>query len=182
MFTTNNLIKFGASACAALLILLFANWGASAIYQVAEDTGHGEHGEEDHGPARGFVIAAMDAEDHGDEEVVEVSFDEVYATADAAKGEGEFRACKACHKLEDGANSTGPHLWGLIDRPIASVDGFGYSDALLALQGENWTPQHLNDWIHDPKGYAPGNKMTYKGMKDIEDRANLIAYLATIGG
>lgn len=180
MFNTNNLIKLGASAAAALLILLFANWAASAMYTVGEDFAHGE---DEHEPTRGFVIAAMDAEaGASDEPVVEVSFDEVYATADAAKGEGEFKACKACHKLEAGANSTGPTLFGVVDRPIASVADFGYSDALLALSGEAWTPQHLNDWIHDPKAYAPGNKMTYKGMKDIEDRANLIAYLATIGG
>ena len=180
MFNTTNLIKLGASAAGALLILLFANWAASAMYTVGETAAHGA---EEHEPTRGFVIAAMDTADHGtDEAAVEVSFEEVYAAADAAKGEGEFKACKACHKLEAGANSTGPTLFGVVDRPIASVADFGYSDALLALSGESWTPEHLNDWIHDPKAYAPGNKMTYKGMKKIEDRANLIAYLATIGG
>lgn len=180
MFTTTNLIKFGAAAAGALLIFLFANWAASAIYQVAEETGHGEHGEgEVH---RGFVIAAMEEETATEEAVVEVSFEEVYAAADPAKGEKAFKACKSCHKLEEGANSTGPYLYGVVGRPIASVEGFGYSDALRALQGENWTPDHLNAWITNPKEYAPGNKMTYKGMKKIEDRANLIAYLATIGG
>ncbi len=185
MFNTNNLIKFGASAAAALLILLFANWAASSMYQVAEDAGHGAHGDEDHAEVkRGYVIAAMEDDDHGgeDEAVVEVSFAEVFAAADAAKGEKEFKACKACHKLEDGANSTGPHLYGSVDRAIASVDGFGYSDALVALQGGTWSPEELQLYIENPKDYAPGNKMTYKGMKDIEDRANLIAYLATIGG
>ncbi|HCQ65164.1 MAG TPA: cytochrome c family protein [Rhodobacteraceae bacterium] len=184
MFNTNNLMKFGASAIAALLILLFANWAASSMYKVADDAGHGEHGDEEHETPRGYVIAAMDAEDHGDEpeDVVEVSFEEVYAAADAAAGEKEFKACKACHKLEDGANSTGPYLWGLVDRPMAAVADFGYSDALTALQGGSWTPDEIQKYIENPKDYAPGNKMTYKGMKDIEDRANLIAYLATIGG
>ncbi|MCB1328547.1 MAG: cytochrome c family protein [Maritimibacter sp.] len=180
MFNTTNLIKLGASAAAALLILLFANWAASAMYTVGEDFAHGE---DEHEPTRGFVIAAMDTEAAASEEpVVEVDFGEVYAAADAAAGEGEFKACKSCHKLEEGANGTGPSLYGVVGRPIASVADFGYSDALLALSGESWTPEHLNDWIHDPKAYAPGNKMTYKGMKKIEDRANLIAYLATIGG
>ncbi len=181
MFNTTNLIKFGASAAAALLILLFANWAASAMYQVAADEGHGD---EDHAPARGYVIAALEEEDHGGEEevVVEVNFDEVYAAADAGKGEGEFKACKSCHKLEDGANSTGPSLFGVVGRPIASVGDFGYSDALLGLAGSAWTPEELQAYIQNPKDYAPGNKMNYKGMKDVEDRANLIAYLATIGG
>jgi len=185
MFNTNNLMKFGASAIAALLMLLLANWAASSIYQVAGDAGHGEQGEEDHGPTRGFVIATAEEEHEAggeEEEVVEVSFEEVYAAADAAKGEKEFKACKACHKLEDGANSTGPHLFGAVDRARAEVADFKYSDALLALQGSSWTPDELQLYIQNPKDYAPGNKMTYKGMKDIEDRANLIAYLATIGG
>ncbi|MEZ5723029.1 MAG: cytochrome c family protein [Paracoccaceae bacterium] len=180
MFNTTNLIKLGASAAGALLILLFANWAASAMYTVGETAAHGA---EEHEPTRGFVIAAMDTADHGtDEAAVEVSFEEVYATADAAKGEGEFKACKACHKLEDGANSTGPSLYGVVDRAIATEPGFGYSDAMLAHQGDSWTPDHLNAWLTDPKGFAPGNKMTFKGIKDIQDRANLIAYLATIGG
>ncbi len=179
---TTNLIKFGASAAGALLILLFANWAADAMYRVAEDTGHGY--EEGHEPAQGYVIAAMDAADHGggDEAAPEVNFEEVYAAADAAAGEGEFRACKSCHALEDGKNGTGPSLYGVVGRPIGSEPGFGYSDALLAMSGESWTPEHLNQWLTDPKAYVPGNKMTYKGMKDVGDRANLIAYLATIGG
>lgn len=181
MFTTNNLLKFGASVAGALLIFLFTNWAASAIYRVAEDTGHGEHGEAE--VHRGFVIAATDTEEHADEEAaVEVSFDEIFAAADPAKGEKAFKACKACHKLEDGANSTGPYLYGVVDRPMATAAGFGYSDALLALQGGTWTPDELQKYLTNPKEYAPGNKMTYKGMKKIEDRANLIAYLATIGG
>ena len=179
MFNTNNLIKFGASACAALLILLFANWAASAIYQVAEDTGHGENGEEE--VHRGFVIAAMDAEGAGEEaDVVEVSFEEIYAAADPAAGEKAFKKCQACHKIEDGANGVGPHLHGVVGRPIGSVPGFAYSDD-IASHGGNWTPEDLNLWLEDPKAFAGSSKMVLK-TKDIEDRANLIAYLATIGG
>jgi len=180
MFNTNNLIKFGASA-AALLILLFANWAASSMYKVAEDAGHGEHGEEDHGPTRGFVIAMAEEADAGAEEAaVEVSFADVYAAADPAEGESAFRKCQSCHKLGDGENGTGPHLFGVLDRPIGGVDGFAYSDD-LAGNGGTWTPEELNVWLEDPKAYAPGSKMVLK-TKDIEDRANLIAYLATIGG
>lgn len=180
---TTNLIKFGASAAGALLILLFANWAASAMYQVAEDTGHGY--EEGHAPAQGYVIAALDAEDHGgaaEEAAPEVPFAEVFAAADAAKGEGEFKACKSCHALEAGKNGTGPSLHGVVGRAIGSEAGFGYSDALLAHAGDSWTPENLDHWLTDPKAFASGNKMSFKGIKKVEDRANLIAYLATIGG
>ncbi len=53
---------------------------------------------------------------------------------------------------------------------------------MLALQGGTWTPEEIDAYITNPKDYAPGNKMTFAGLKKIEDRANLIAYLATIGG
>ncbi len=185
MFNTNNLIKFGASACAALLILLFANWAADSMYKVADDAHHGDnaddHGEEDHGPTRGFVIAMAEDEDAGaEEEVVEVSFAEIYAAADPGEGERAFRKCQSCHKLGDGENGTGPHLYALLDRPIGGVDGFAYSDD-LANHGGTWTPEELDAWLEDPKAYAPGSKMVLKTNK-VEDRANLIAYLATIGG
>ncbi len=185
MLNTNNLIKLGASVCAALLILLFANWAASSMYKVADDAHHGDHagdhGEEDHGPTRGFVIAAVGEADEGaEEEVVEVSFAEIYAAADPADGEKAFRKCQACHKLGDGENGTGPHLYALLDRPIGGVDGFAYSDD-LANHGGTWTVDELNVWLEDPKAWAPGSKMVLKTNK-VEDRAALIAYLATIGG
>lgn len=177
MLNTNNLIKFGASAAAALLILLFANWAASSIYQVAEDTGHGDA---EHEVTRGFVIAAVGEGDHGGaEQTVEVSFEEVYAAADPAAGEKAFKKCQACHKVEAGQNGTGPTLYGVVGRAIGSVEGFAYSDG-IASHGGTWTPEELNKWLEDPKAYSPGSKMVLKTNK-VEDRADLIAYLATFG-
>lgn len=179
MFNTTNMIKLGASVAGALLIFLFANWGAHSLYRVAEPEAHGE---EEHAMVRGYVIAPEGGEAAADAEPeVEVSFADLYAAADADKGEKVFGKCKACHKLEEGANATGPSLFGMVDHPKAAVAGFGYSDALLAMQGDTWTPENLNEWLTDPKAYAPGNKMTFAGLKKPEDRANLIAYLATIG-
>ncbi|RME17384.1 MAG: cytochrome c family protein [Alphaproteobacteria bacterium] len=178
MFNTTNLIKFGASVAGALLILLFVNWGANTLYGLGGE-GHGdaEHAE------RGYVIAAAEGDQAGAEAEApaEVSFADLYAAADAGKGKKVFGKCKACHKLEDGANATGPTLYGVVGRPVASVAGFNYSDALKGLGGE-WTPERLNEWLTSPKAYAPGNKMTFAGLKKPQDRANLIAYLATIGG
>ncbi|GKY86195.1 c-type cytochrome [Sinisalibacter aestuarii] len=179
MFNTTNLIKLGASVAGALLILLFVNWGASALYRVVEES----HGDEEQHATQGYVIAPDGAgEDEPAEEEVEVAFADVFAAADPAAGEKVFGKCRACHKLEDGANATGPSLYGVVDRAIAEEPGFSYSDALLGLQGGTWTPEEIDAYVTNPKEYAPGNKMTFAGLKKIEDRANLIAYLATIGG
>ena len=97
---------------------------------------------------------------------------------DAAKGEKIFGKCKACHKV-DGSDGTGPHLNGVVDRPIAVSAGFGYSDALKGLADKTWTPEELSHWLEAPKSFAPGNKMSFAGLPKINERADLIAYLAT---
>lgn len=168
MLDTMTLTKATAGVCGALLILLLGKWAAEGIYH------SGGHGEE-----QAYVIDTG-TEESGTEEAVEVNFDEVLASADVGKGARVFNKCKACHKLEDGANGTGPHLFGVVDREKAAVDGFGYSDALASMGGA-WTPENLNGFLESPRNYAPGTTMGFSGLGDVEDRANLIAYLATIG-
>ena len=107
-------------------------------------------------------------------------FAELLAAADAGKGEKVFSKCKACHKLEDGANGTGPHLFAVVDRGIGDVAGFGYSD-VLGSNDDVWSADNLNGFLENPKGWAPGTKMAFAGLKKPEDRANLVAYLQTIG-
>lgn len=178
MFNTTNLTKLGASVVGALLILLFVNWGASSLYGVGSGEEHGAEGEH---VAQGYVIAPQGEASTAEAAApVEVSFADVFAAADAGKGKKIFKKCKACHKIEDGVNATGPSLYGVVGRDRATEPGFSYSDALIALQGDTWTPEHLNDWLTDPKAYAPGNKMTFKGLPKIEDRANVIAYLQSV--
>lgn len=180
MFDTMTLTKAGAAVCAALLIFLFSNWAAEALYHTDVAEAHGdEHGEEAdaHGASKGYVIASLEGDAGGEEEeAVEVSFEEVYAAADAGAGERVFNKCKACHKL-DGSNGTGPHLDGVVGRAVAAVDGFGYSDAMAAVDGD-WTPEELDAFIENPRSDVEGTKMSFAGIKDVEDRANLIAYLA----
>jgi cytochrome c len=65
-----------------------------------------------------------------------------------------------------------------VGRPKHSAEGFSYSDALLSQDGD-WTPENISAFLENPRGYAPGTAMAYNGMSDVEDRANLIAYLAT---
>jgi len=168
MFDTMTLTKGFGSLCAGLLVLLLGGWAAESLYNIEN---HGE----DH--VRGYVIDTG-VEEFAAEEVVEVAFADVYATADASAGERLWRQCSACHQLEPGANGVGPYLHGVVDRPKHSAEGYNYSDALLSQDGA-WTPENISAFIESPRAYAPGTAMAYNGMRDVEDRANLIAYLAT---
>lgn len=171
MFDTMTVTKAVAAFCTMFLVLLLGKWAAETIYHVG---GHG-HGEE-----QAYVIDTGEGE-ATDTATEEVDFETIFASADAGAGERLWRQCAACHKL-DGTDGTGPHLNGVVGRPKASVAGFAYSDGAMAQQGQEWTPDNLQKFITSPRDYMPGTKMGYSGMKDIEDRANLIAYLATTGG
>ncbi|MCT8161523.1 c-type cytochrome [Pseudoruegeria sp. SHC-113] len=175
MFDTMTLTKITAGLCGSLLVFMLGGWVSESLFHVGG--GHGKGHGDDHASG-GYVIEV--AEDGGSAEPEEeVSFEELLAAADVAKGEKTFGKCKACHKLEDGANGTGPHLFGVVNRDIASVAGFGYSGALEELEGV-WDNDHLNGFLENPKGYAPGTKMAFAGLKKAQERADLIAYLDTI--
>ncbi|MBR9864460.1 MAG: cytochrome c family protein [Rhodobacteraceae bacterium] len=96
---------------------------------------------------------------------------------DAKKGKRVFNKCKACHKLEAGKNGVGPSLAGLFGRPAAEVEGFRYSDAMIN-SGIVWTPETLTQYLHKPKDFVPGTKMTFAGLKKDKDINDLLAYLA----
>ncbi|WP_170106781.1 c-type cytochrome [Rhodovulum imhoffii] len=101
----------------------------------------------------------------------------VAISADA--GEAVFRKCSACHTADQGgAHRTGPNLWNVVDRPVASVDGFEFSEPMAGLAGEAWSPALLDEFLANPRGLVPGTKMTYAGLSGAADRANLIAWLA----
>ena len=104
------------------------------------------------------------------------------AEGDAAEGEKVYRKCKACHQVgPDAKNRVGPELNGIVGRVAGSVDGFKYSDAMTAKNAEGfaWSEETIDAYLADPKGYLPGNKMSFAGLKKEEDRQNVIAYLKT---
>jgi cytochrome c len=102
------------------------------------------------------------------------------AQANPEKGASEAKKCAACHSEEKGGPiKIGPPLWGVVGRDIASVEGFDYSDALRSKEGQ-WTYENLFEFIHSPREWAPGTKMTFAGIKKPEDRADLLVYLRTM--
>lgn len=173
MFNTMTVTKTVGAVCGALLIFLFGKWAADSLYH----TGAVAHGGEE--VAQAYTIDTGAAAGATEEAAVEEgpAFADVFAAADAAAGEKVFGKCKACHKV-DGSNGTGPHLNGVVGRAQGAVEGFGYSE-VIASKGGTWTPDELNAFLTSPKGYAPGTKMSFAGLPKVEDRANLIAWLAT---
>ncbi|MEO9824995.1 MAG: c-type cytochrome [Paracoccaceae bacterium] len=172
MFDTMTMTKLMGGLCGSFLIFLLGGFAAEFIYHEPKSHGDGEH-------HQAYTIDTGAEEEV--EEVAEVPFEEVFASADAAAGERLFRQCSACHKIEDGANGTGPHLYSVVNRAIGAIDGYAYSGGFAELAAA-WSPEELNAFLANPKGYAPDTKMTYKGMPKIEDRANLIAWLEAQGG
>ena len=102
---------------------------------------------------------------------------EPYASADRSKGERQAVLCKACHSLDRGGpNMIGPALHGFIGTKVGARDGFEYS-AVMRNADFVWTPEALDAWLAQPGRFLPGNRMTFAGVPDRQDRANLIAYL-----
>ena len=166
---TFELTKIVAGLCGSLLILLLIQWGAELTY-------HPNHTKTQ--TASYYLEIESDVEET-DETKEEIPFIEMVALADISKGKKIFGKCKACHKLEKGANGTGPYLYDIVDRKIASVVDYSYSSALAGMNGV-WSEDELSAFLLKPSKYAPGTKMSYAGLTPINDRANLVAYLKTI--
>ena len=104
------------------------------------------------------------------------------AQADVAKGEQVFKKCAACHvSAAGGANGIGPNLWGVLGEPIGKgAGGYAFSAALSGVGG-NWDWKSLDHWLASPRAMAAGTKMTFAGLGDPQDRANVIAFLNSHG-
>jgi cytochrome c len=96
---------------------------------------------------------------------------------DATRGERMYRACVACHSLEPNRNMTGPSLAEVWNRKSGSLPSFPRYSPALKSAGIIWNDDTLDEWIKDPRHFIPGNTMTFQGMKDARQRADLLAFL-----
>ncbi len=100
-----------------------------------------------------------------------------YSEADPENGRRVFARCRSCHTLpEGGPNLTGPNLWAVFGRQAGSLEGYNYSPALRDADF-TWDAAQLDDWLNNPRTFLPGNKMTFAGVRDEQDRRDLIAWL-----
>ena len=102
---------------------------------------------------------------------------DLLASASLENGEKIYKKCGSCHNYKkDSKSKIGPNLWDIINRPKANSQGFAYSDA-LAKFGGSWTYEELNNFLYKPKEYIKGTKMNFAGLKNTQDRADIILFL-----
>lgn len=176
-FELNKII--GALLLAAIIAMV-SGFLSMGLYKgsITEHAGH-------HEEKRGYTIEG--AEEVGGEgavaavEEAPVDIMTLMATADVAAGEKQIKKCTACHTFDKGGkNGVGPNNFGIVGANIAHRSDFSYSATLTAMKDKKWTEQALSEFLTNPKKFAPGNKMAFAGIKNPQDRANLIAYLKTL--
>jgi cytochrome c len=130
----------------------------------------------------GYPIEGVVEEGEGGGGEAEQPIAHFLQTADAGRGEAQFRRCATCHTVnQGGANGLGPNLYGTMGAAVAHVAGYSYSDALRS-HGGNWDWETMSAWLASPRAFAPGTKMTFAGLSDPQDRADLMLYLNAQGG
>lgn len=164
--------KIAAAVLVGVLIIMVINEIATlAIHPTyPEETAYAI----DTGEVASSEIASND-------EVVGPSLGVLLASADVAKGEKVFKKCGSCHTVEEGGpNKIGPNLHGILNRDKGADGDFSYSSALVE-KGGAWGYEDLDLFLKKPSTYIKGTKMSFAGLKKPEDRADLIAYLRTLG-
>jgi len=126
------------------------------------------------------TVAATEEE----EETGPVDFGLLLASADVSAGERVARRCASCHTFDDSReNRTGPYMWDVMGRTVAAVDGFGYSGAMEDYADGGavaWGFQNMYDYLESPRNYVPGTAMSFAGLRDQDDRINILAYMRTL--
>jgi cytochrome c len=155
--------------------VLFAGIVALGSSIVASEVFHSERPEK-----MGYPIEGVELEGEGGAEAEKpIAF--YLASADPAKGQAVFNKCTACHNAAPGGpNALGPNLHGIMGASVAAKPGFAYSPALKE-KGGTWTWDAMSEWLKSPKAYAPGTKMTFAGLGNPQDRANLLVWLNSQG-
>lgn len=168
-----ELNKIIGAILGTLLFVMGVGFLAEAIYHPATS-----------GP--GYALPEPEGGDQGNgggEVAPVVSIATLLASADATQGAEQAKKCGACHDLsEANQNKTGPGLYDVVERQIGSHPGFAYSQVMQEhnANGDVWTYDNLNHFLTSPKAFAPGTKMTFAGVKNDQERANIIAFLSTL--
>ncbi|WP_020187146.1 cytochrome c family protein [Methylopila sp. 73B] len=164
-----ELNKIAGAVLGALTVTLTLNAVAGLVF--------GQHEPE----KPGYEVAALDESGGGEAgggAAAAAPIEARLAKADPAKGEAVAKKCGACHSFEKGgAAKAGPNLYGVVGLKHAHMEGFGYSAAMKATTDKTWDFANLDHWIENPKGYISGTSMAFAGIKNPEERANLLAYL-----
>ncbi len=138
------------------------------------------HAEKPKEGKQGYAIQGVESSEGGAAAVTPLPV--LLAAADVAKGEAVFKKCMACHTVASGgANGIGPNLWGTLGEGIGKgKGGYAFSE-VLSGKGGNWGFENMNEWLTNPKKFAPGTKMSFAGLGNPEERANVLAYLNAQG-
>ena len=138
-------------------------------------------------PAKpGYVIEVKEEQPQGGVTAApkETPIDTLLASASSERGASVAKQCQACHNFQEGQGpKVGPDLYGIVDRTVASASGFNYTSALKGAAqklGGKWSFDALNKWLTKPSTVAPGTAMTFAGLANEKQRADLIAYLDTL--
>lgn len=155
--------------------VLFAGIVALGSSIVAGEVFHSERPEE-----MGYPIEGVEQEGEEGAEA-EQPIAVFLASADPAKGEQSFKKCAACHNATPGGpHALGPNLHAIMGAPLAAKPGFAYSEALKS-KGGTWSWEAMSEWLKSPRSFAPGTKMTFAGLGDPQERANLMVWLNAQG-
>jgi cytochrome c len=102
------------------------------------------------------------------------------AEGDPEAGKRAFAKCTACHTVEAGTHRpTGPSLAGVVGRAAGTAEGFRYSPA-MQKSDVTWDDESLHSYLENPRGFIRGNRMAFPGIRNAQERADLIAYLKTL--
>ena len=168
--------KIAGGVLAALLIGL----GSGTVADIFKGGGHGGHAKV------GYELPVKEAAAGGTTGPAAAPFSFAaisgqLKTASAESGQAAFKKCSSCHTPDkDGKPGTGPNLWNIVGRDVASNAAFPRYSPAMKGKGGQWSFETLAGYLHDPRGYLPGNQMAFAGIKSNDELADLLVYLRTL--